>query len=512
MPPKGRTKLAKDNVRQSPRKRKAEAQPEAQAETVDANDLPAPAQHKLKKEDITDTQSDRPKKKVKHSEDIVLDEPANTAQSVKKAKAATKQKPQQEVEDSESELSLAPSEDEKKQSKSPKKRKTAEEKEAEKMPLASRTEGLSYFVGAHVSIAKGVENAVTNAVHIGGNAFALFLQSQRKWENPPLKSENQLAFLKACSHHKYDANQHVVPHASYLCNLAAKDPTSAKKSYDFFLDDLKRCERLGIRYYNFHPGSTNKEPLAEAIKRLSDNLNRLLAETKTVTPLLENMAGTESIIGSRLSDLAQIIAGVRPEYQHRIGICIDTCHAFAAGLDLRTPEAFEKTLKEIDDVVGLKYLKAMHINDSKGMFESKKDLHQNIGLGFLGLRPFHSIMNEPRLANIPLILETPSEKPDPKNPKKTIEDKSVWSKEIKMLESLIGMDPDGQEYKTLEQTLADQGKEERGKMETWQAEKDEKLRRQGDKAAKGQKNIADMFGGKGKKSKKAKSEDELDSD
>lgn len=122
------------------------------------------------------------------------------------------------------------------------KRKTKEEKEAENMPLAPRTKGLNMFVGAHVSIAKGVENAITNAVHIGGNALAMFLQSQRKWDNPDLKSENRDAFIHACSHHEYDQKQHVVPHGSYLVNLAAKGAEQAKKSYDHFVDDLKRCE------------------------------------------------------------------------------------------------------------------------------------------------------------------------------------------------------------------------------------------------------------------------------
>ena len=290
-------------------------------------------------------------------------------------------------------------------------------------------------------------------------------------------------------------------------NLASKEPESEKKSYSFFLNDLRRCEALGIRYYNFHPGTTGKEPLADAIKKLTKNLNKALSETTTVTPLLENMAGTETIIGSRLTDLADIIAGVKPEYQARIGICIDTCHAFAAGLDLRTPEAYNKTMKEIDDVVGLKYLKAMHLNDSKGMFESRKDLHQNIGCGFIGLRGFHCLMNDPRLANIPLILETPSEKPDPKDPKKKIEDKSVWTKEIKLLESLIGMDPEGAEYKTLEKELADRGRAEREEMVKWQADKDAKVVKKQTKAEKGQRSINGMFSGKGKKKTQAQSID-----
>ena len=555
-------------VRQSSRKRKhVEVKPES---------IPQPSHHALKQEDVKDsgegttgtiTTSKSSNRRRKAKQDVVLDEPSRTdiandqkevvldivvdsATNVQRAKKAKtngtvkpttaddsssdlssapvdeekpklKKKPRpktkEEKVDSSSELSPVPDEEEESKPKKKRKRKTKEEKEAEAMPLAPRTAGLNKFVGAHVSIAKGVENAITNAVHIGGNAMAMFLQSQRKWENPDLKPENRDAFISACSHHSYDAKQHIVPHGSYLVNLAAKDAAQAKKSYDFFLADLQRCEALGIKYYNFHPGATNKEPLPDAIERLAGNLNKALSETSTVVPLLENMAGTESIIGSRFTDLAQIIAKIKPEYLSRIGICIDTCHTFAAGYDLRTPQAFKKTFQELDDAVGLKYLKAMHLNDSKGMFNSHKDLHQNIGTGFLGLRAFHSIMNEPRLTNIPLILETPCERPDPEDSKKTIDDKTVWSREIKLLESLIGMDPESDPYKKLEKDLADQGKEERDKMIRWVADKEEKerektakaelkARKKLEKAEKGQQSISGMFGAKGKKKARTPSE------
>lgn len=520
-------------VRQSPRKRKRD---DAELEAI-----PLPSRHKLKPEDVDSTDGEAVStvalpsiaRKKRAKKDVVLDEPARTdivneqsdvdtpngtSTPRRKKKSTLSQKSAANTTttpsggDQSSNTNLSDLKEENGKPKPKRKKKTKEEKEAEAMPLAARTKGLNMFVGAHVSMAKGVENAITNAVHVGGNAFALFLQSQRKWDNPELKPENRDAFIQACSHHEYDQKQHVVPHGSYLVNLAAKGKEQAQKSYDHFLGDLKRCEELKIKYFNFHPGATNKEPLEEAIGRVAANLNRALAETNTVTPLLENMAGTETIIGSRFTDLAQIIAGIKPEYQSRIGICIDTCHAFAAGYDLRTPHAFQKTFEELDEVVGLKYLKAMHINDSKGMFKSKKDLHQNIGLGFLGLRAFHNVMNEPRLANIPLILETPCDRPDPEDPKKTIDDKTVWSREIKLLESLIGMDPESDEFKKLEKDLADQGKEERDKMEKWQAEKekkerekDEKTRKKGAKAEKGLQNIAGMLGSKGTKKQKGKS-------
>lgn len=406
-----------------------------------------------------------------------------------------------------------------------KKRKTKEEKSAETMPLATRTTGLKMFVGAHTSIAKGVENAVTNCLHIGGNAFACFLKSQRKWENPPLQNTNRDAFRKALIEHKYDGTKHVVPHGSYLVNLANADKDKGKQSYDAFLDDLRRCEALGIKYYNFHPGGAGPGPFDEAIKRLAGNLNRALSETSTVVPLLENMAGHGTLIGGRFSDLRDVIAQIKPELKSRIGVCIDTCHSFAAGYDLRTPEAFQKTMQEFDDVVGMQYLKALHLNDSKAPFNSHRDLHQNIGLGFLGLRAFHNVMNEPRFQGLPLILETPCEKPDPKDPsgKKTIEDKSVWAKEIKLLESLIGMDPEGDEFLSLESELSKKGKKERHEM---QAKFDEKREKEKKKLAKerekGQKSLSDMFGKGGgsqanktaaKSKKKPKSRgDESDSD
>lgn len=376
------------------------------------------------------------------------------------------------------------------------KRKTQEEKDAEAMPLAARTTGLRMFVGAHCSIAKGLENSVKNCVHIGGNAFALFLKSQRKWENPPLKDENREAFTQACAEQQYDAACHVLPHGSYLVNLAQKDEEKAKQAYDAFVDDLHRCEALGIRYYNFHPGAAGKEPLEEAIGRISAQLSRALSETKTVIPVLENMCGSGSILGSRFSDLRDIIAAVEPRFQSRMGVCIDTCHAFAAGNDLRSLQTFKKVLTEFDEVVGMKYLKALHLNDSKAPFNSHRDLHQNIGLGFLGLRAFHNVMNEPRFQDMPLILETPCDRKDPDDPsgKKVIEDKSIWAREIKLLESLTGMDPDGPEFKELEKTLSDQGEAERAKMQKAFDEKNEKANKKTAKEReKGQKNLAAMF-------------------
>ena len=270
-------------------------------------------------------------------------------------------------------------------------RQTAEEKAAAAMPLAPRTGSLKMFIGAHVSIAKALENSVTNAQHIGGNAFALFLKSQRKWANPPLQDANRTAFISACKTHGYDASRHVLPHGSYLVNLATSDPDKKQQSYDAFLDDLQRCEALGIKYYNFHPGAAGTQTREQAIANIATQLNKALRATKTVVPVLENMAGRGSIIGSRFEDLRDIISQIPPEHSSRIGVCLDTCHTFAAGYDLQTPQAFVATMKEFDSIVGMKYLKAWHLNDSKAPLRSYRDLHENIGVGFIGLRGFHCL-------------------------------------------------------------------------------------------------------------------------
>ncbi|KAL8784598.1 MAG: hypothetical protein Q9213_003853 [Squamulea squamosa] len=381
------------------------------------------------------------------------------------------------------------------------KRKTKEEKEAEAMPLVARSIGLRMFIGAHVSGAKGVHNAVTNCVHIGGNAFALFLKSQRKWENPPLQDEHRDGFRSNCVDHKYDATNHILPHGSYLVNLAQEDPDKAKQAYDSFLEDLQRCEALGIRLYNFHPGTTNNAPRPAAIARIASALNRAHSSTKTVTPLLETMAGSGNVLGSTFNDLASIISLVHDK--SRIGICLDTCHLFAAGYDLRSPSSFAAVMHDLDSAVGFQYVKALHLNDSKAPFGSRRDLHANIGTGFLGLRAFWNVMNERRFEGLPMVLETPIDRKvddDGKGPKKgkkevvsdvdeeqnvdaegegkakgkkkttakppkekTVEDKSIWAREIKLLENLTDMDVEGEEFKRLEKELADQGAEERNK-------------------------------------------------
>lgn len=309
---------------------------------------------------------------------------------------------------------------------------------------------------------------MANAVHIGANAFALFLKSQRKWANPPLQDEQCASFLQNCKAHSYDQSQHTVPHGSYLVNLAHTDQARAEQAYEAFVDDLRRCERLGIKLYNFHPGNSVGKDRKEAIAHLAGQLNKAHKETSTVVTLLENMAAGGNVLGSTFEDLRDTIELV--DDKTRVGVCIDTCHTFAAGYDLRSPDAFKQTLAHFDDVVGMKYLRALHLNDSKAPFNSHRDLHANIGTGFLGLRAFHNVVNEVRLEGLPLVLETPIEVKDEdgvpvKDDKgKEKEDKTIWATEIKLLERLVGMDVEGEEFLALEKALARKGESERKRL------------------------------------------------
>ena len=296
--------------------------------------------------------------------------------------------------------------------------------------------------------------------------------------------------------HKYDAANHVLPHGSYLVNLAQADPEKADQAYSCFLDDLQRCEALGIKLYNFHPGSTGPYPRPEAIARIAAQLNKAHKATKTVVTVLENMAGSGNVIGSTWEDLRDIIALI--DDKSRVGVCIDTCHTFAAGYDLRSPEEFKKTMDSFSSIVGMPYLKALHLNDSKAPLSSNRDLHANIGTGFLGLRSFHNIMNFEHFQGLPMVLETPIEKKGPDG--KAVEDKGVWAAEIKLLESLIGSDPLSEHFTNEEKRLQDVGAEERKKF-------------QGQADKKKQKTIDSMFKkASPKKKKKARQEDSEESD
>lgn len=264
---------------------------------------------------------------------------------------------------------------------------------------------VQHCVGAHVSAAGGVDKAVLNAKAIGCRAFALFLKSQRQWAAKPLEEDVAAKFRKACVEHNYPPHL-ILPHGSYLLNCGAPDSEILAKSRATLLDELQRCEKLGLLLYNFHPGSTCGEITAEqCMDRIAESINYAHSRTAYAITVIENMSCQGHTVGGMFEELASIINKVKDK--SRVGVCIDTCHAFAAGYDLSTEVGYEAMINTFDSVVGLKYLRGMHLNDSKGTLGCHLDRHANIGKGCIGQDGFRRIMNDSRLRNIPLILETP---------------------------------------------------------------------------------------------------------
>lgn len=263
------------------------------------------------------------------------------------------------------------------------------------------------YAGAHVSIAGGVENAPLNASRIGAKAFAMFTKNQRQWAAKPLTSESIRAFREGCEKFNYRPFQ-ILPHDSYLINIGNPEEGIIKKSRDAFIDELQRCELLGLDRLNFHPGShLNLIGTEECMKAIAKSINMALEKTKGVAAVIENTSGQGSNLGYTFEQLRFIIDNI--DDKSRAGVCIDTCHAFCAGYDIKTKEGFESTFRKFDEVVGFRYLKGMHLNDSKKALGSRLDRHENIGLGLIGEDTFRMIMNDKRFDNIPLILETPDD-------------------------------------------------------------------------------------------------------
>ncbi|MCW8904808.1 deoxyribonuclease IV [Sedimenticola sp.] len=275
-------------------------------------------------------------------------------------------------------------------------------------------------IGAHVSASGGVENAPLNAQAIGATAFALFTKNQRQWKAKPLTDDSIARFRENLESASIDP-QFVLPHDSYLINLGHPEPEALQKSRDAFLDEMRRCEQLGLSLLNFHPGSHLKKiPEAESLALVADSINWALEQTAGVTAVIENTAGQGSNLGHRFEHLASIIE--RVEDKSRVGVCLDTCHTFTAGYDLRTAEACEQTFAEFERIVGFDYLRGVHLNDSKPDLGSRVDRHESLGKGKLGWPVFEYIMNDPRFEEIPMVLET-------------IDD-TLWADEIRQLYAL----------------------------------------------------------------------------
>lgn len=277
------------------------------------------------------------------------------------------------------------------------------------------------FIGAHVSAAGGVENAPVNAHEIGAKAFAFFTKNQRQWVATPLTQQSITEFKKRCEKYGFEP-KHILPHDSYLINLGHPESAALEKSRAAFLDEIQRCEQLGLDRLNFHPGSSlRKIDDEECLNTIAESINITLRKTKGVKAVIENTSGQGSNMGYTFEHLAYIID--RVEDKERVGVCIDTCHAYTAGYDIKSAEGYDKTWTHFDEVVGFSKLMGMHLNDSKKELGSRVDRHHSLGQGLIGINLFKRIMNDSRFNDIPLILETI--------------DPDIWAQEITMLYDMI---------------------------------------------------------------------------
>lgn len=273
------------------------------------------------------------------------------------------------------------------------------------------------YFGAHVSAAGGVQNAPANARAMGAGGFAFFTKNQRQWHAAPLSVETIEAFKAACREGGYQPRM-ILPHDSYLINPGHPDDGELAKSREALLDEFRRCEQLGLDRLNFHPGGhLGQISVERCLDRVAETINRVLDVTRGVTAVIENTAGQGSNVGFDFEHLAHIID--RVEDKSRVGYCIDTCHAFAAGYDLRSEASCKETFALLDRTVSMSYLRGMHLNDAMKPAGSHVDRHAPLGEGAIGLDAFRFIARDERFVGIPLILETP--------------DEARWPEEIKML-------------------------------------------------------------------------------
>lgn len=276
------------------------------------------------------------------------------------------------------------------------------------------------YIGPHVSASGGVENAPLNAKAVGASAFALFTKNQRQWVSPPL-TKKSIELFKANCEEAGISPDYILPHDSYLINLGQPDDTLIGKSRNAFFDEMKRCEQLGLKMLNFHPGShLNQISVDQCLNLIAESINLALERTEGVTAVIENTAGQGSNVGFSFEHIAVIIDKV--EDKSRVGVCLDTCHTYSAGYDLKTEEGYRATFAEFDQTIGAHYLRAIHLNDTKKELASRVDRHDSIGKGLLGMSFFERFMNDPRFDDMPLILETP--------------DETLWAEEILLLKGL----------------------------------------------------------------------------
>jgi len=278
------------------------------------------------------------------------------------------------------------------------------------------------YLGAHVSSSGGVENAPINAAKIGAKAFALFVKNQMQWSAPPLTKKNIDGFKANMVEYGFNY-KYVLPHDSYLINLGSPESEKHERALSSFIEEAQKCEQLSLKYLNFHPGSHLKLiSEEECLRKIADSINTAISQTESLVFLIENTAGQGSNVGYKFEHIKTIIDEVKEK--SRVGVCLDTCHTFAAGYDLRDKISFDATIVAFDKIIGIQYLKAAHINDSKKGLGSKVDRHESIGKGELGVETFKILMNDKRFDDIPLILETI--------------DETLWAEEIKTLYSFIG--------------------------------------------------------------------------
>lgn len=277
------------------------------------------------------------------------------------------------------------------------------------------------YIGAHVSTAGGVANAPLEAIAIGARSFALFTGMSNRWSSKPLTAKDIEEFKLNCQEGGFRPEM-ILPHDNFLINLGSPDPQKLHLSRKSFLEELQRCEQLGLIYLNFHPGShVNEIEPEKCLDLIAESINQALQKTKGVTAVLESTAGQGSNMGYRFEHLAHIISKV--EDKSRIGVCVDTCHSYSAGYDLADEEGYRQTWEDFDKIIGAEYLKAIHLNDDLRKCGSRIDRHAEIGKGTLGIDFFRRFVNDPRFDDMPIILETP-------NP-------AMWPEEIKLLYSLI---------------------------------------------------------------------------